>query len=75
MISSIKSFLIRLIVYPFCFFIIYWGIEMICNYEKWSNPVISQRQFVAGIGVIIVALVFLISDILIIIKSIYKKKE
>lgn len=68
-----KNFLIRIIFYPICLIMIYGGVYMIGNYQNWSFSFIRSKQFFSGIGLIIIALLFVISDLLIIIRK--SKKE
>ena len=35
-----KTLIIRIHLYPICVFLIYWGFEMIENFQNWKNPAI-----------------------------------
>ena len=74
MFFMLKKILIRLFAYPFCLVLIYLGIEMINNYQNWNFSYISGKQFISGIGLILIVLVFLISDLLIVIRD-FKKSS
>lgn len=67
-----KSFVTRLLMYPICLAMIYLGIGMIFNFQNWDSSFISGKQLFAGIGMIAIALVYMITDILIMIQ---KKKD
>ena len=71
----IKNFFIRLFAYPFCLFIIYLGIGMITNFQSWGSGFVSGKQLIAGFEVIIIASIYIIVDILILIKEVRKSKK
>lgn len=70
-----KSILIRVIVYPFCIIMIHFGIIMINYFHYWDNGFVSGSQLFAGIGMIVIALLFIITDVLIMIRNIRKTKK
>lgn len=61
---TLKMAIIRMFTYPFCIFLIGFGIDMILNPVNWK----SQG---AGIGAVVIALVYLFADL----KVIYKKSR
>lgn len=60
---SLKKLLIRLFAYPFCLFLIGFGIYMIFNPENWKSKA-------AGIGAIGIASIYLYSDLSMILKNV-----
>ncbi len=59
---TLKKVIIRLLVYPFCLFLIGFGLYMIFNSVNWK----SQG---AGIGVMTIAIIYMYSDLKMIIKN------
>jgi len=70
----LKTLIIRILLYPFCVFLIYMGFEMIENYQNWKNPAISGKQLISGFGVIGIAGLYLVVDLLIIIRDFRKSR-
>ena len=58
---TLKKIIVRLIMYPFCIFLIVLGVNM------FFKPINYKTQS-AGIGAIVIASVYLYSDLLIITK-------
>ncbi|WP_157811594.1 hypothetical protein [Lacinutrix sp. Bg11-31] len=48
---------------------IYFGVGMIGGYKNWDNSFICSKQLISGIGLIVVALVFIVSNVLILIRN------
>ena len=48
---------------------LYFGIGMIGGYKNWDNSFINGKQLISGIGLIAVALVFIVSDVSILIRN------
>ena len=68
----LKNLIIRMLLYPFCVFLIYWGFEMIENFQNWKNPGISGKQLISGFGLIGIAGLYLVVDLLILIRDFRK---
>ena len=54
---------------------IYMGIEMIANFQNWEKGYIGPKQLFGGIAMIIIASIYLIVDIIIIIKELIKSRK
>lgn len=59
----IKNFLIRLFAYPFCLFMIFWGCKMSFDTPNYPNPIYSSKAKIYGLPLIIMASIYLISDV------------
>ena len=69
----VKNFLVRLIAYPFCVFLIISCYAMVFETPNYSNPIyVTRAKFFGAIGVF-VPITYLVSDIVYQIKSLRKK--
>ena len=71
----VKNFIVRLLVYPFCAFMIFWGYKMSFETSNYTNSIYFSRAKLSGIGLMIVATVYLVTDIAYQIKKVYFKKN
>jgi hypothetical protein len=65
---TLKKILIRLFAYPFCLFLIFFGVYMILK------P-LTIRTIIAGVGAIVAATFYLYSDLKIIVTNSANKKS
>ncbi len=68
----LKSILIRFLAYPFCVFMICIGFQMIFETPNYKHEFLKSKAIISGVGLIIVALVYIITDIIIIVKKKFK---
>ncbi|MFT5725225.1 MAG: lipopolysaccharide export LptBFGC system permease protein LptF [Bacteroidia bacterium] len=66
--SLLKAVFIRVFSYPFCVLLIVLGIHMMNNPD-------TEKAAGAGIGAIIIASIYLISDVILIVQRINKKPD
>lgn len=71
----LKNFITRLFTYPFCVFIIIIGYHMSFDTPNYSNPLYSVKAKFYGVPGIIIASVYLISDLAYQIKNTFFKNR
>ncbi len=64
-----KEIILRIISYPFSFFIIYLGFQMIFDKLNYSYDFLRYKAVFSGVCLIMIALVYLISDIIMVFKK------
>ena len=70
-----KKLILRILTYPFCFFIIYTGFQMVFDVPNYSFDYLKYKAVFSGVFLIIIALVYLISDLIIVFKRIKKESN
>ncbi len=70
-----KGTLIRLLAYPFSIFIICIGFQMIFDTPNYRYEFLKSKAVISGFGLIIIASVYLITDVIILIKKTFKTKQ
>lgn len=61
----IVKILFKIAIYIICILMIFGGLYMIKVWPSYDNSYLNSKQIISGIGIISVALVFIISDLLI----------
>lgn len=65
----ILKLIFKTVIYLICSAMIIGGTYMISTFPSNKSSFLKGKQFIAGLGIVIVALVYLISDILIFLKE------
>uniref|UniRef100_UPI00404A5155 hypothetical protein n=1 Tax=Gelidibacter sp. TaxID=2018083 RepID=UPI00404A5155 len=71
--KNIKQFFIRLIAYPFCVFLIISGYHMVFDTPNYKIEYYKGKALFSGFLLILIAVIYIVFDIAIIIKTMIKK--
>ena len=68
----ILKILFKIFIYVICVLFIIGGVYMIKTFPSYERSFLNGKQFISGLGLIIVGLIYLVTDILIFYKEKYK---
>ena len=75
MLKILKNILLRIIVYPFCVFLFILSYYMVFDNSYSPGSLYDSRAILYGVGGLFFAPVYPIVDIIILIKTLFKKKS